>query len=529
MVTGDRDSLQLVSDDVTVLYPRKGVSELTRFTPEAVVEKYGLTPRSTPTSRRCAATRATTCPAFPGWGRRPPPSGSSSTARCRRWSTTSTRCAARSATRCATTCASVVLNRELTDLVKDVPLAADPGHAAAAAVGPRPDPPPVRRPGVPGAARPVVRHAGRRRTRGRRGLRRARRRAGTRHGRGSGWPSTPATGSRSGLAVVGTHLPYDGDATALAIAAADGEGAYIDTADPDARGRGRAGGVAGRSRQAQGAARGQAGDARPAPVAGWTLDGVTSDTALAAYLVRPGQRSFTLDDLSLRYLRRELRAETLSSNNFRCSTTARARTTQAVQTAILRARAVVDLADALDAELARIDSTALLGEMELPVQRVLAGMENVGIAVDLGKLDDAAKPVRRPDPRRRRGRLRGDRQADQPRLAQAAAGGAVRRARHAEDQADQDRLHHRRGRAAVAVRQDRAPVPAAPAGPPRRHPAQGHRRRAAEVGGRRRAHPHHVQPDDRGDRPAVVDRAQPAEHPDPHRRGPADPRRVRRG
>ena len=43
---------------------------------------------------------------------------------------------------------------------------------------------------------------------------------------------------------------------------------------------------------------------------GWTLAGVTSDTALAAYLVRPGQRSFALDDLSLRYLRRELRADT---------------------------------------------------------------------------------------------------------------------------------------------------------------------------------------------------------------------------
>ena len=39
VVSGDRDSLQLVSDDVTVLYPRKGVSELTRFTPAAVVEK----------------------------------------------------------------------------------------------------------------------------------------------------------------------------------------------------------------------------------------------------------------------------------------------------------------------------------------------------------------------------------------------------------------------------------------------------------------------------------------------------------
>ena len=36
--------------------------------------------------------------------------------------------------------------------------------------------------------------------------------------------------------------------------------------------------------------------------------GVTFDAALAAYLVRPGQRSFALDDLSLRYLKRELRA-----------------------------------------------------------------------------------------------------------------------------------------------------------------------------------------------------------------------------
>ena len=42
--TGDRDSFQLISDHVTVLYPRKGMSDLARMTPEAVKEKYGLTP-----------------------------------------------------------------------------------------------------------------------------------------------------------------------------------------------------------------------------------------------------------------------------------------------------------------------------------------------------------------------------------------------------------------------------------------------------------------------------------------------------
>jgi DNA polymerase-1 len=42
----------------------------------------------------------------------------------------------------------------------------------------------------------------------------------------------------------------------------------------------------------------------------------------------------------------------------------------------------------LDAELDRIDSTALLGQMELPVQQVLADMESAGIAVDLELLGE---------------------------------------------------------------------------------------------------------------------------------------------
>ncbi|HEU4362806.1 MAG TPA: DNA polymerase I, partial [Mycobacterium sp.] len=120
---------------------------------------------------------------------------------------------------------------------------------------------------------------------------------------------------------------------------------------------------------------------------GWTLDGVTSDTALAAYLVRPGQRSFSLDDLSLRYLRRELRAENPEQQQLSLLDETDD-DGQAAQTAILRARAVADLADALDTELAGIDSAGLLGDMELPLQRVLAGMEAVGIAVDTDRLSE---------------------------------------------------------------------------------------------------------------------------------------------
>lgn len=47
--SGDRDTIQLVTDDVTLLYPNvQGVSQLKRYTPEAVVEKYGLPPQNYP-------------------------------------------------------------------------------------------------------------------------------------------------------------------------------------------------------------------------------------------------------------------------------------------------------------------------------------------------------------------------------------------------------------------------------------------------------------------------------------------------
>src|ERR1700753_1344412 len=68
VVTGDRDSLQLVSDDVTVLYPVKGVSELTRFTPEAVVEKYGLTPAQYPDFAALRGDPSDNLPGIPGGG-----------------------------------------------------------------------------------------------------------------------------------------------------------------------------------------------------------------------------------------------------------------------------------------------------------------------------------------------------------------------------------------------------------------------------------------------------------------------------
>jgi len=49
VVSGDRDTIQLVNDDVTLLYPSKqGVSELTRYDAAKIFERYGIQPHQYP-------------------------------------------------------------------------------------------------------------------------------------------------------------------------------------------------------------------------------------------------------------------------------------------------------------------------------------------------------------------------------------------------------------------------------------------------------------------------------------------------
>ncbi len=385
IVTGDRDSLQLVSDDVTVLYPRKGVSELTRFTPEAVQEKYGLSPNQYPDFAALRGDPSDNLPGIPGVGEKTATKWIAEYGSLQSLVDNVDKVKGKVGDALRANLSSVLLNRQLTDLVKDVPLAQTPDTLrmqpwdrdhihrlfddlefrvlrdrlfdTLASVDPEVDEGfDVRG----GALEP---------------------------GTLAGWLAEHSNGERFGLAVVGNHLAFDSDATAVAIVAADGDGRYIDTThmDPDDE-------AALSSWLADATAPKALHEAKLATHdllgRGWTLAGVTSDTAMAAYLVRPGQRSFALDDLSLRYLKRELRADNPEQQQLSLLDDGEGVDDQAVQTLLLRANAVRDLADALDEELARIDSSALLGSMELPVQRVLAELETAGIAVDLEKLSE---------------------------------------------------------------------------------------------------------------------------------------------
>jgi len=68
IVSGDRDTLQLVTDKVTVLYPRRGVSELDTMTPDAVREKHGVTPEQYPDLAALVGETSDNLPGVPGVG-----------------------------------------------------------------------------------------------------------------------------------------------------------------------------------------------------------------------------------------------------------------------------------------------------------------------------------------------------------------------------------------------------------------------------------------------------------------------------
>ena len=149
--TGDRDAFQLVSDQVTVLYPRKGVSDLARMTPAAVEEKYGLTPGAVPRLRGAAsATPATTCPASRASGEKTAAKWIARVRRLDGWSPASTRSRARPARRCASTsrrCCATASSPSWSATCRSTSM---PGDLARGQLGPRGGAPGLRHPASSG-------------------------------------------------------------------------------------------------------------------------------------------------------------------------------------------------------------------------------------------------------------------------------------------------------------------------------------------------------------------------------------------
>jgi DNA polymerase-1 len=68
IVTGDKDALQLVTDAVEVLLTKKGISELERYNPGKVEERYGLTPKQMIDLKGLMGDASDNIPGVPGIG-----------------------------------------------------------------------------------------------------------------------------------------------------------------------------------------------------------------------------------------------------------------------------------------------------------------------------------------------------------------------------------------------------------------------------------------------------------------------------
>jgi DNA polymerase I len=404
IVTGDRDALQLVSDDVTVLMTRRGISEMTRFTPEVVTEKYGLTPGQYPDFAALRGDPSDNLPGIPGVGEKTAAKWVAEYGSLSVLVDKVGEVKGRAGDNLREHLGSVLRNRQLTELTRSVPLEVAPTDLvpvpwdreqihqlfdtlqfrvlrdrlyATLPNGIIGQPTPTA-PASSGAAFDVdLARLG--------------------PGEVAGWLASHAAGGRVGIAVSGTWGRGTGDVDGLALARpatggdADGDddrpaspAAFIDpvTITPEDE-RALAEWLSDESSAK--ALHDAKGPMHALAARGLRLRGLTSDTALAAYLALPGQRSFDLADLALRYTRRELRGDAAVTGQLTLDMAAESETgeDEAALGLAQRALATAELADALDADLARRGATKLLAEVELPLVTVLAEMERAGIAADV--------------------------------------------------------------------------------------------------------------------------------------------------
>ena len=372
LVTGDRDYLQLVNDSTTVLYPMRGVSKLHRFTPEAVEEKYGLTPQQYPDFAALRGDPSDNLPSVPKVGEKT----------ATKWITQygsldgliehAEEIKGVAGQNFRDRIEQVKLNRQLTQMVTDMDLEVGPADlefkgAVASEVAARFDELEF---GTNLRERVLnaVPHD-----------------AAAEAAAAEETPDVTVTVVDTPLAewlegkedvavfVQGDGTPGAGDAAALALVDSSFEGRQIELADLDAKDDAALAAWLSSDapkylHEAKAAWHMLAGR-------GIELRGIAHDTALAAYLLRPGQRTYALTDVYQRHLQKSLGAATeqlsiLDENPL-----------------VDQAAAIMELAAELTRQLQEIDSFELYTDLELPLVNILARMEAAGIAVDRDVLE----------------------------------------------------------------------------------------------------------------------------------------------
>ncbi|GAB3491796.1 DNA polymerase I [Nocardiopsis coralliicola] len=395
IASGDRDAFQLVTDSCTVLYPGKSLSDMTRMTPERVEEKYGVPPERYRDLAALVGEKADNLPGVPGVGPKTAAKWIVKYGSLDDLVAHADEVAGKAGQSFRDHLDGVLRNQRLNALAGDVPLDAAPGDlvlgtADREAVNELFDTLEFaatlrdRLFGVfGGAGEAAPQSAGEDfsdevETAGPGAL--------------GAWLAGHTAQGRSGLAAEGEWGRGTGRFTALAVAAADGAALYLDPAElGEEDERALAAWLADAERPK--ALHDAKGPLLAAAAHGWTVAGLSSDTAVAAYLVQPGQRKTGLEDFVQPYLGKELaRKESggaqlsldLGAEDGADSDPDAGRRADLA----VRARATAELADRLDVLLAERGAAELMRDLELPLEQVLAGMERVGIAADRGYLDE---------------------------------------------------------------------------------------------------------------------------------------------
>ncbi|MGB3686107.1 MAG: DNA polymerase I [Ornithinimicrobium sp.] len=391
--SGDRDAIQLVDKRCTLLYPRKGVSDLVRMTPEAVVEKYGVSPERYSDLAAMVGETSDNLPGVPGVGPKTAAKWLGLYGDLAGVVADVDTLPGKAGASMREHLPNVLRNRKLNALVDDLDL----GLSVDDTVRHTWDRDEVHRV-FDGLEFRVLRDrlfetldAVDDEAEAQSGI--------DVHGQVlanvqvAQWLSTHApAGRRVGVSVQGTAAPTQADARGLALATGEGA-AYIDVTDLDP-GADQALATWLADHRCPKVAHDAKALMHALSTRGMPVGGIVQDTALAAYLVRPDQRSYDLADLVLRYLHRELRADGADGEQAQLSLDLDDGTHsegEAATSLMLLARAVHDLSLALDEELSDVQGQELLADIEVPLIDVLARMEATGIAIDavgLQRLDD---------------------------------------------------------------------------------------------------------------------------------------------
>lgn len=384
--TGDRDSVQLVNDRISVLYPRKGVSDLLHLDPQAVRERYLVGPQRYPELAALVGETSDNLPGVPGVGPKTAAKWLDQYDGLENLLARISEVRGKAGDSLRAHEADVRRNRDLNRLVRDVEIPVRPDDLVRAEL----DREAVHRlfdqlefrvlrdrlfETVPGETASEDAAAAITVTDDEVGP-----------GGLADWLAAHTGEAPAGVDVTGRWGSGRGDVVGLAIAGPDAHAVSVDPADLGAA-------------DEEALAQWLADPARPKAVhdgkgpllacweRGWEPVGLVSDTALAAYLLRPDQRSYDLADLVTRHVHRELEVDG-SGDAPAQQALDLAGGPDAGRQGRIRAEAVRELAAALEPELAEHQAARLLHGVELPLMHVLARMERAGIAVDADLLEE---------------------------------------------------------------------------------------------------------------------------------------------